>query len=319
MAKKLTQEEVIKRFNKTHGVEKYDYKDVIYINTRTKIKITCNTCGKSFKQSAKNHLCGYGCPYCGDSRMTQEEFEQKSIKKWGSNLFDLSKAVYINNREKIKLGCKICGNWYLQVAGSHLAGHGCPYCSNAKRKQKITHNNEIFAKKGSEIHPGLFYYGNVQYINSHTKVEIICLTCGEKFWQTPSDHLHGYGCPHCNFSKKEKHISDWLKNNNIKFEAQKRFEDCKDKKPLPFDFYLPDYNMCIEYQGEQHYKPRFFIKMCGKEFGIKRFEILQKHDWIKKNYCKNNGIFLLEIKSKENIAKRLEEKIRELKQKTSNQ
>ena len=84
-------------------------------------------------------------------------------------------------------------------------------------------------------------------------------------------------------------VEEYLKCHNINYETQKRFKDCIDQRPLPFDFYLPEYNILIEYQGMQHYKAT--RRMGDEEKLIYR----QKHDCIKRDYCKAKGINLLEI------------------------
>lgn len=93
----------------------------------------------------------------------------------------------------------------------------------------------------------------------------------------------------------------WLKSKDIRYITQKRFKDCKDKQLLPFDFYLPDYNLCIEFQGRQHYF------MWRNEINQDRLEKQRQHDQIKKDYCKKNNIRLLEIKYNENINQKLKE------------
>ena len=106
----------------------------------------------------------------------------------------------------------------------------------------------------------------------------------------------------------ENIIYTYLEDHNINFDSQKRFDDCKYKQFLPFDFYLPDYNVCIEYQGEQHYKPVDFSYTPteeSKQKAIKKFEDGQKRDRVKKDYCKEKGIYLLEISYKDK--KRLSE------------
>ena len=103
-------------------------------------------------------------------------------------------------------------------------------------------------------------------------------------------HTLSCGCRHQ--SKWEMFISDFLTSLNILFEPQKRFNDCRNKKQtdtLPFDFYLPDYNVCIEYDGEHHFRP---MKMWG---GHDKFVINQENDNIKNEYCKNNNIVLLRL------------------------
>lgn len=139
------------------------------------------------------------------------------------------------------------------------------------------------------MHGDKYDYSLVKYKNAHTKVKIICPLHGE-FKQTPNCHVIGSGCPTCNESKGEKEIRTYLKENNIKFKQQKSFPDCKYKYPLRFDFYLPEYNCCIEFNGIQHYEPSEFFG------GVDAFELNQIRDKIKKEYCDNNNIPLIIIR-----------------------
>ena len=93
--------------------------------------------------------------------------------------------------------------------------------------------------------------------------------------------------------------------NNIYYEKEKCFDGCKDERMLPFDFYIPQYNVCIEYQGQQHYHP---VEVFKGEVG---FEIRQKHDNMKRGFCKENNIKLIEIPYWEydNIEKILKDKL----------
>ena len=112
--------------------------------------------------------------------------------------------------------------------------------------------------------------------------------------------LHGSGCPKCNQSLGEKIISEWLVLHNIAFIPQKKFIDCIDIRLLPFDFYLPKLNKCIEYDGEQHFKSKDYFG------GQESFEITQCHDKIKNEYCKINNIPLLRIPYYANVEEELE-------------
>ena len=101
-----------------------------------------------------------------------------------------------------------------------------------------------------------------------------------------------HDCPNC--SKKfgssgELKVHNYLFQNKINYEKEKCFEKCVGERMLPFDFYLPEYNMCIEYQGQQHYHPVEVFK------GENGFKLRQKYDKIKKDFCLNNGIKLVEI------------------------
>ena len=105
------------------------------------------------------------------------------------------------------------------------------------------------------------------------------------------DHLrNGHGCSNCIKSKGEERIEQFLISNRIDYIREKRFKDCRsNKKPMPFDYYIPSMNLCIEYQGIQHYKP---IELFGGEKQLRQQQI---NDNFKREFCKNNNIKLLEI------------------------
>ena len=120
--------------------------------------------------------------------------------------------------------------------------------------------------------------------------------------------MRGQGCPKCNDNfKGEIAIENYLMKNNIKFEAQKRFKDCKDKRPLPFDFYLPYYNLCIEFDGEGHFQTIMRSKRMTKEQMEENLKLVQKHDKIKNEYCKSHNINILRIRYNESIEEKLVE------------
>lgn len=158
-------------------------------------------------------------------------------------------------------------------------------------------NINDFIKRSELIHINKYDYSLVEYVNNKTKVDIICPKHG-KFKQTPKNHLiNKAGCPIYKESKGEKHIRLYLLERGIKFIPQYRFDNCKNKSQLPFDFYLPEYNICIEYDGMQHYKP---IKYFG---GVNGFYNIKTNDNIKTNYCLNNNIKLIRVDYKNNNIK----------------
>jgi hypothetical protein len=101
-----------------------------------------------------------------------------------------------------------------------------------------------------------------------------------------------HDCPKCksnNHSSGERTIADYLTQYNYSFIEQHRFPECKDQFPLPFDFYLPHHNACIEFDGIQHHQ---IVEFFG---GTEGFKKRQLHDQIKTDYCKNNGLHLIRI------------------------
>lgn len=287
--RKLTTEEFISKAKLING-DKYDYSLSNYNGSKTKIKIICPIHGE-FEQLPNNHLNGSGCYLCGVIKTHEhlssnnENFIQKA-NIIHNNKYDYSKIEYVNNKSPLCVVCHKHGEFYVRP-DNHLKGSGCPICYG-------THlfTTDEFIQKAKEIHGDKYDYSKVDYINSQTKVCIVCFKHGE-FWQIPNAHINQkQGCPICKESIIEKEIVQLFYENNIKYERQKRF-DWLGKQSL--DFYLPDYNIGIECQGEQHFKP---IKYFG---GDKRFKYAKKLDRKKFNLCKNNGINLLYYTNIENI------------------
>ena len=261
---------------------------------RTKITIICPIHGE-FKQTLNDHKSGNGCQKC--SKIRQCESLKKSYEDHIDefNMIHENKYSYpkhqdiINAKSKITIICPTHGE-FKQRINSHKRGDGCPQCHFDKQTTSYEeHIEECIIK-----HKGLYSYPKHQdIINSKSKIIIICPTHGE-FKQEINGHRNGSGCPICKTSKGELAIMYYLIENNIDFEQQQKFEKCVHKRQLPFDFYLPDLNILIEFDGEQHFKPNGFGGK-NKDKTMKRFQLTRKLDMIKSTYCINNNIPLLRI------------------------
>jgi very-short-patch-repair endonuclease len=240
-------------------------------------------------QKPSDHLHGCGCPICahensGSYRKLSLEIFIERANKIHNYKYDYSRVIYINSRTKVEIICKVHGISFFQAPGDHLRGAGCARCSYDRKKS----TTEKYIIKAEKVHSFIYNYSELVYIDSVTPVKIICKKCGNIFFQIPSNHLSGYGCPRCNFSHGELAVEEILKKHKVKYEVQKRFIECKSKNPLPFDFYIPEYNLLIEYDGEQHFK-----KISGKwENDLKSVKI---RDRIKNKFCKEHGYNLLRI------------------------
>lgn len=299
---RLTTKTFIDKAKLIHG-DKYDYNLVNYINNKTKIKIICKKHG-IFEQLPSSHLQGHGCPLCAIKpkkekiskrhKLTTKEFIERS-KKCHTIKYDYSLVNYINKETKVKIICPIHGV-FEQRAGTHLLGCNCPKCaksiSGKKSNIKYKLTSEEFIKRAREVHGNKYDYNLVDYKNKKTKVKIICPIHGV-FEQRPDSHLSGNGCPVCKESKGERTIRIFLERNKINYISQKKFNDLIDRLPLSYDFYLPEFNLLIEYNGEQHYK-----KCFNKSY--KDFLIQKHHDWLKRKYARDNNIKLLVIPYWEN-------------------
>ena len=199
---------------------------------------------------------------------------------------------YINNETKMKFICnkhKDKGVQYKTWGQMITKKCPCIYCSKEDTLQKMRKSNEDFQKEFYKIH-GDKYELLSEYVDSKTKVKIKCNKCGHVFESQSNHLLEGHGCPNCVKSKGEERVEVVLKNKNIYYIREYRFDDCIGiKKKMPFDFYLPNNNTCIEYQGKQHYTP---MEYFGGEEGFKKQQI---NDNLKRKYCKENNIKLIEI------------------------
>ena len=263
-------------------INKYDYSKVEYINNHTKVCIICPEHGE-FWMTPKNHLIQkQGCPKCGYKKRNEkntsnnENFIRKA-KQIHNNKYDYSNVVYIKNNIKVNIICPIHGDFY-QTPHDHLQSYGCPKCGGNNKK-----TNEIFIKESNIIHNNKYDYSKVEYINANTKVCIICPEHGE-FYQTPITHINNHGCPFCKIKKLEEILIKPFNKNNIYTERQKRFK-WLGKQSL--DFYLPEYNIAIECQGIQHFKP---IDFFG---GIDKLKYQRQLDLRKKQLCEENNVKLI--------------------------
>lgn len=205
----------IDKANKIHG-NKYNYNNINYVSNKIPIDIICNIHG-IFKQIPSNHLKGHGCSKCSSNmKMNTELFISKSmiIHK---NKYDYSFVNYVNAHTKVKIICDVHG-CFEQKPDNHLRGNGCSICGG---KKKISLDD--FINKSKNTHGNKFDYSETKYINTNTKVDIICKVHG-KFEKFPLDHINGSGCPICSNKKKKNNldfISYAVKIHNSKYNYDK--------------------------------------------------------------------------------------------------
>ena len=227
---------------------------------------------------------------------TTEKFVAKCRAKYGER-YDYCYARYVSNKVQVEIKCNHCGKAFRQTPSNHLSNRGCPNCSIEKQRK---HTSD-FLELAREIHGDLYDYSESVYVNAKTKVRILCKKCDEHFYQLPRGHIYERsGCPHCKNSHGEHRVKSILSFLGVKFLSQHMFSDCKNKKRLKFDFFLPDHNTCIEFDGKQHVDK-------SSKFWNKQNEI---NDRIKDEYCIRNGILLkrisfLEVDIIEGIVKKI--------------
>lgn len=294
--KSYTTEYFIKKAKIVHG-DRYDYSLVKYINSDTKVDIICKEHG-IFKQKPSSH-CNHkqNCPKCIGKIDNIADFVKKANKKY-NGIYDYSLVDYdkLKKDQKIDIYCPRHGQ-FKQKPSSHIHGFGCSKCGYN------TLTNIEFIKLANDKHGNLYDYSLCEYVNLKTKINVICKHHGV-FNIKAKNHLYCLnGCPTCLNSKGEKNIRKYLIDNKITFIPQKKFNNCRHIKPLPFDFYLPDYNICIEYDGRQHLMP---VEHFGGKNG---YDQIIKRDNIKNDFCLKNNIKLIRISYKENIFEILDKKL----------
>ena len=286
--KRLTTQSFIERARKIHG-DKYDYSLVDYKNLSTPVQIICHEKDDNgnehgvFLQTPRNHLEGDRCPKCFKSvKRTQEQFLTQAKAVHGDK-YDYSKSIYKSNKTPIVITCPKHGD-FVQTPLYHLQGHGCQKCYYERAGQTAKKSFDDFVKEAKQIHGDKYDYSKVEYVNRKTPVVIICPKHGE-FLQTPEKHLNrGQGCPLCSESHMERLCALTFEKQGIPYEREKKFDWLVNKQKLPLDFYLPDYKIAIECQGEQHY--RVYDVFGGKDMLSKRILI----DELKNKLCCQNGI-----------------------------
>jgi len=224
MPRKKTTEEFIKESVLIHG-DKYDYSLVDYKNNKTKVGIICQNHGM-FYQLPKYHLGGSKCPKCSKKKYVHEEFINRCKDIHGDKYNYITN--YINSKKKIKIVCKECNKIIEILPNNHLNGQGCKKC-NLSRSLRYT--TDKFKQMSIKIHEDKYDYSLVEYINSKSKVKIICPHHGV-FNQEPSSHLRGNGCVKC---RNEKYKNEYRKTTDYFISRS------KEKHGDKYDYSLVEY------------------------------------------------------------------------------
>ncbi len=299
--------EFIKQAQEIHKDEEgnplYLYNKTVCTPSRIVI-ITCKIHG-DFNQYTNSHVKtrdSSGCPTCSNIKVSQkmcmgkDEFVRKAklkhIDEDNNPIYDYSKVEYVNNKTHVIIICSKHGE-FSQTPDGHLVGKKCYQCNMDHIKETKGFTKEDFIKRATEIHQDengepLYIYDDVIYVNNATPVSIRCRN-GHTFIQPPNRHISGRaGCKMC-VNKTELIFYAFLEKEfgPDKFVCEKKFEDCKNRYPLPFDYYSEEYNVVIELDGRQHFEE---ISVFGDTL-VDR----QRNDFIKMKYLESKNIALIRI------------------------
>ena len=199
---------------------------------------------------------------------------------------------YVNNVTPIKFICKKHKDKGIQEMSwvtMKKSPNPCKYCKLENNTQRLT--NEEYMKSIENLkNPNIEIIG--KYESAHEKIECKCKKCGRTVFLR-ADHIRrGIGCGQCTKSIGEDRIEQFLIKHNIWYEREYRFKDCvRVERPLPFDFYLPDLDVVIEFDGVQHFQ-------VVERFGEKSHNELKLNDEYKNKYCKEHNIKIIRISYK---------------------
>lgn len=281
----------------------------------TKVWWKCSK-GHSWEATISSRTQKRGCPYCSGLKAIPGKTDLFSKFPHLASEWDYEKnkridplLVAATSNKKVWWKCNKGHSWEARISSRSDKKTGCPYCSNTLI---LSGYNDF-----KTTHPYLMKDWDYEK-NSTPPEEIFrgtqeifwwkCHKCGKSWRTSPNCRTspHGSNCPYCSSkSKNEDKIDYILTLYNITYEKEKRFDNCIDKRQLPFDWYLPEHNICIEYDGEQHYIEN--PVWGGKEALLET----KRRDEIKTKYCLENNLPLLRIPywEKKNINTILEEEI----------
>ena len=285
---KWTKEKIIQYINDNNYIFIKFISD--FNGRKTRIEIWCgNPKHESYKINFSNFLLGNRCRQCeNESRIgnTHNYICYEEVKKY-IELYNYSlltkEKEYKNCLQPLKIKCDK-GHITDTLTFSNFKNNGyrCSICAN-NIKHDYEFVKEKFEEKGYELL-------STEYKHSNSPLIVKCKNGHITDTLTFSNfYSKGCECNECKESKGEKIISEILTKINIDYNIQHRFEDCKFKYTLPFDFYIPSLKIAIEFDGEQHYK---IIEWFG---GLEGFVNTKIRDTIKNIYCQQNNIKLIRI------------------------
>lgn len=270
-----------------------------FVDSRTPLLFQCE-CGSKFYMSTeamiqRTHICCEQCvyKYRGLTRRINFDVIQKTFQENGYKLLS-SESDYNGNNTYLKCEDSEGYRGYQSYAHLNSSDHKNISRFGGKTGEEFTIYNLNHYAKLHKISGRAIKFINGKW----TRQGIQCRCgCGNIFETSTVSFLSGKNkCDKCanSISKIEFFAKEWLDNNNISYISQYTYADCRDKLPLPFDFYIPHLNLLVEIDGEGHYYPCYFNN-CSYESALKSYKRIVKHDKIKNIYCKNNSIPLLRI------------------------
>lgn len=254
-----------------------------YINNATKITVRHNKCGNVYDIRPTHLLHKARCRYCSNVFKKDKDWINNRLKEINSDIVVIGEVINMNR--KVKCRCSK-GHEFISIPSNLLKGHGCSVCSGNAKHTVASLEKLLQEKQVDDSY-------KILSIIDH-KVKVYHSKCGHTYTTSKQSIFAGSGCVKCCSSKGENEVRRVLLEMNKEFIEQYKFKECKYKRELPFDFFLPKENTCIEFDGEQHFTP-YRYKKKGIESSKEKFISTKRNDKIKDNFCKDNSIKLIRI------------------------
>lgn len=267
-----------------------------YKNLTTRMKCYCHKHNIITNKTMQEILDGQGCKECGKEKLSSLKTLSLEAAQQKVNIQNphIKLIEYCGHKNDVKCFCTKHQFYFTKKLNTLIYSHsGCPTCYVENIRDICGVGQEEFVKKLKAIHPELSVLG--KYENNTTPIEVCCNIHNYKYSLTPTALLSRHSC--CDKSRityKEELVCKQLEDWGFRIERQKVFSDCKDKRVLPFDIYLTDFNVLIEYQGEQHYRPVYYSSE-PKEQAERRHQYVVFHDELKREYCHKHSIPLIYV------------------------
>ena len=270
--------------------------------SNARLKATCDYCGKEYDayfvvlMEGRKFIQKDCCHDCTGKKASEVSLKKRAIKYIGLAKKECERRGYIllttideytDVKMDISFDCPKHGTQTMML-DNFIRGHGCKPCSYEERGKNFKHDIEYVIKCIESVNGNKLLNPNDYKDTFERNLNIMC-SCGNIFTTSFSNYTkHNvttcYSCSRKESTGEEK-IRKFLEKNKISFIQEKRFDDCRDIKPLPFDFYLTKNNLIIEFDGKQHFEETYGMD----------YETTKRHDAIKNKYCESNNINLIRI------------------------
>ena len=296
---------ITERLN-SHFGSKYEIDQNSIKMVTKKIKLKCEKHGW-FDGLLSNLLQSSGCPICTSQRVAKIRNKKNTLTKGQiikrfklvhGDRYDYSSIEPNGTISVVKIKCEKHGVFEQKVS-THFSGKGCPDCGLEQKAVNATLGQGEIYQRLIDLNGKIFVYPPNCGLSLLNPMPIICREHG-LFYQPLRIHLKGNGCSECSQSLGAKRVSNWLREHGIEYQVEFNIPAGKKGQPLRADFFLPDYDLFIEYDGEQHFRP-VSLYSTNEETALEVFNQQKERDKAKDDWIRQNGFDLLRIRFDQDV------------------